>query len=213
MEHVYVLPWDCANVSAHDDLHRLETAIVTLANFWAGERHSNMSEGWVIPEDSSVSHDAPDFFHVKHVPIKQIATYKSLRRETSKDLLVDPRFSAVQDVPDAHKERRKNHSRMLHTDVGDLVQMKPVARVQGQDFPVLFPHGVNHRQALQLDPEGDGMRELPKKTLLPHSIHSMSDMLTRFAFVSSNRCSSAHARAFCLLFFLILLYISCACSL
>ena len=35
MEHVYVLPWDCANVSAHDDLHRLETAIVTLANFWA----------------------------------------------------------------------------------------------------------------------------------------------------------------------------------
>ena len=77
-----------------------------------------MSEGWVIPEDSSVSHDAPDFFHVKHVPIKQIATYKSLRRDTSKDLLVDPRFSAVQDVPDAHKERRKNHSRMLHTDVG-----------------------------------------------------------------------------------------------
>ena len=65
---------------------------------------------------------------------------------------------------------------MLHTDVGDLVQMKSVARVQGRDFPVLFPYGVNHRQALQLDPEGDGMRELPKKTLLPHSIHSMSDM-------------------------------------
>jgi hypothetical protein len=135
-----------------------------------------MSDGWVIPEDSSVSADAPDFFHLKHVPIKQQTMYKSIRRSASSDLLRDPRYQYCQSQPDAHKERIKNHSRMLHTDVGDLVQQKKIARSEGQDFPILFPVGVNHRQALQMDPEGDGMRELPKKTLLPHSIHSMADM-------------------------------------
>jgi hypothetical protein len=134
------------------------------------------SEGWSIPEDSSVSADAPDFFHVRHVPIKQQTIYRSMRRSASSDLMDDPRFLKVQKKSFAQIEREKNFQRMVHTDVGDLVQQKKISRVQGQDFPVLFPHGVNHRQALQLDPEGDGMKPLPEKTMLPHSIHSMSDM-------------------------------------
>lgn len=128
-----------------------------------------------------VSRGSPSFFQIEHVPIKKEAQMRKQTQESSSDIVKDPRFIYCQTKPFPVLEREKNHGRMLQTDVGSLVEQRPrqekKSKLRGiQTYPVLFPQGVTHTQALQIDTEGDGMRPLPEKTVLPHNIHDMSDI-------------------------------------
>lgn len=128
-----------------------------------------------------VSQGSPSFFQIQHVPIKKVAQTRKQTKESSSDIAKDPRFIYCQTKPFPVLEREKNHGRMLQTDVGSLVEQRPrhenKSKLRGtQTYPVLFPQGVTHTQALQIDTEGDGMRPLPEKTVLPHNIYNMSDI-------------------------------------